>query len=105
MQCKPNYSALSQEENLETANQKTSSAQMQLYGCIRRMKRLLDFTTNEGTAKFYMETLLMAESALHKLDRRENPKVDDEGYFTPKRRISLNLIGKDNSKKETEYEK
>ncbi len=69
------------------------------------MERLLDFTTNEGAVKFYMETLLMAESALHKLDCRENPKVDDEGYFTPKRRTSLNLIGKDNSKKETESEK
>ncbi len=69
------------------------------------MTRLLDFTTNKGAAKFYMENLLMAESALHRLNCRENPKDDDEDYFTPKRRISLNILGKENSKKETEYEK
>ncbi len=66
------------------------SGKVQLYGFIRRMKRLLDFTTNEGAAKFYTDTMLDAESATHYISKSTEREIDEEGYYTPRKRATPN---------------
>ncbi len=47
------------------------------------MKRLLDLTTNEGAAKFYMDTMLEAESAIHDISKSTEREIDERRLLHP----------------------
>ncbi len=93
----PTYSALHGIEGIREAKIDTTRNRVKLLGCIRRMNRLLQFTTHEGAAKYYTDTLLEAEAKLIIIQKEESPQESpaekesasqDDGFIIYSRRRS-----------------